>query len=145
MTEKEIKDFLNQGRIKKLMKEELKKELNAIESDAQCLRAINYQNPKVSGGTISDISDVIIQKERAMNNLEKKINRLEKEIYEWKEQALDMILLCDDELRQMILFERFIRCYTWGEIRMRHSYGKSNPYKICRKGIMEILNKVGSK
>ena len=143
MTEREIRSFLKAGRGKYHLKEEIEREMRAIEEDVSAIGAIDYEKTKVSGGELADLSDTVIKKELAMARLQKKMALLQMDIFEWKEKALEMIACCADDIKRSILMERFISCDSWTTIQSRHNYAERNPYKLCNEAITEIVRKYG--
>ena len=138
MTEKEVWDFLKEGKGKKKLLRELIVQLQQLEADENCIKAIDYEKPSVSGGTTSDLSDAVIRSEAARERVKRSIVEMQAEIDAWKEQAISMIRVCRNDMQRGILTAKFLNGKSWRKIQEEYHYSESQPYAICRIAITEI-------
>ena len=141
MTNQEVWDFLKAGKGKKRKLEELDLQLEQLGKDEIYIRAIDYEKPAVSGGTTSDLSDVVARKEEAMKKLKKSIIEVKEEILRWKNEVLTMTQLCENDVQAGVLIAKFINGKSWKEIQREYHYSESQPYVICRQAIAAIASK----
>ena len=141
MTDREVWDFFKAGKGRKKKLEELQIRLQHLESEEGALRAIDYEKPSVSGGSISDLSDAVIRGEEARARVRKAIAEMQVKIFDWQEQALLMVRLCENDIQAGILIAKFINEKSWREIQREYHYSESQPYVICRQAIAAIASK----
>ncbi len=141
MTDQEVRKYLEAGGNKRQLLRELQKQLFVLEHSESCIKAIDYEKPSVSGGSMSDLSDTVIRGEEATKKLKERITETIAGICTWKEKAFSMIQCCEDDASISILVARFINGKSWKEIQEEYHYAESRPYVICRMAIAEIARK----
>lgn len=141
MTDQEVWDFFKAGKGRKKKLEELQIRLQHLENEEGALKAIDYEKPSVSGGSISDLSDTVMRSEEARAKVKKAIAEMQVKIFDWQEKALAMIRLCENDMQAGILIAKFINEKSWREIQREYHYSESQPYVICRQAIAAIASK----
>lgn len=140
MTNQEVWDFFKDGRGKKKRLKELKKQLQQLESSETYLKAIDYEKPTVSGGTLSDLSATIIREEEAKANFKKEIAETQADIYEWQRKAYAMLRFCKSDLQAGVIAARFIHEQSWEEVQSEYCYSRRRLYDICREAMAQIAS-----
>lgn len=141
MTDQEVWEFFKAGKGKKKKLEELRLRLRYLENEDGGLKAIDYEKPSISGGTISDLSEAVIRSEESRARVKKAIAEMQVKIFDWQEQALSMIHACENDMQAGILIAKFINEKSWREIQKEYHYSESQPYVICRRAIEVIACK----
>lgn len=141
MTDKEVWDFFKAGRGKKKRLQELQKQLDQLEHSESYIKAIDYEKPSVSGGSMSDLSDTVLRGEEAKAKVKKSIAEMQAEIYEWQYRFYQMIRICTNGLHASILQRRFLDERSMKDIQEEYHYSRRRVTGICREAIREIATK----
>ncbi len=138
MTEQEVEQFFYGLRRKRRYRESLEREQQNAMLDLCSIKAVNYETPRVSGGSNSDISKELIAVEEKNHQRAKKIVRLMDEIEEASSIALDMIDTCDTYTQKSVLMDRWLSDMRWEEIEEKQHYSERHLKRIEEAGIAAI-------
>lgn len=138
MTEQEVGQFFFRLRGKRRYRESLEREQENAMLDLCRIKAVNYEDPRVSGGSSSDISKRLIAAEEKNRIRAKRIAQLIEEIEEASAVALDMIDTCDTYTQKSVLIDRWLSDMRWEEIEERQNYSERHLKRIEEAGIAAI-------
>ena len=138
MTEQEVEQFFFRLRGKRRYRESLEREQENAMLDLCRIKAVNYEDPRVSGGRGSDISKRLIAAEEKNRTRAKRIAQLMEEIEEASAVALDMIDTCDTYTQKSVLIDRWLSDMRWEEIEERQHYSRQHLRRIEAAGIEAI-------
>lgn len=130
--------FLYNARHLRFVTDEINKSIALYENDLSGLKAINYESPRVSGGSSSDLSSTV-------EKIEKTIKTMEAE----RIKALDNLLTMqcavnyiadklDDQKLRGVIIARYINCESWKCIAGKLTCAVSSVYKLHRKAIQTL-------
>ena len=138
MTEQEVEQFFFRLRGKRRYRESLEREQENAMLDLCRIKAVNYEDPRVSGGSGSDISKRLIAAEEKNRIRAKRITQLMEEIEEASAVALEMIDTCDTYTQKSVLIDRWLSDMCWEEIEERQHYSRQHLRRIEAAGIEAI-------
>lgn len=141
MTDQDVWAFFKSGKGKKKRLEELCLQLEQLEESESYIKAIDYEKPSVSGGTISDLSDTVMRGEAVKARVKKEIAEMQVEIYDWQGKAYAMIRFCKNDLQAGVIAAKFIREKPWKEVQQEYCYSRRRLYDICREAMSQIASK----
>ncbi|EHO63554.1 hypothetical protein [Dialister succinatiphilus] len=134
-----VEIFLYNARHLRFVTDEISKSIKLYESDLSGLKALNYENPRISGGGSGDLSQTV-------ERIEKTIDKMEHERIKALENLLTMQCAVqfiadklDDQKLRGIIIARYINCESWKAIAGTLTCAVSSVYKLHRKAI-QLLN-----
>lgn len=138
MTEQEVRQFFKGlWRKTQLRQVRIRTRDTVIQSMSQ-IRAVRYDATKVSGGTESDISKILIAAEAKEEENTKEIARLSLEIANEKSQALAMARCCDTAMQEAVVLDRWLNGYTWEKMERAHHYSRRQLERFEEAGMAAI-------
>lgn len=141
MTEDEVLGIFEEIRQIKIDKARLAVELEDIEKEMAAIKAVDYERPRVSGSSHSDLSDTV---QRILDKQAKMVeilitmtNRLTQLLTE----AYSLLDLCTNAEQRAVLSYRYIHLMDTAQIRQKMHYGRTWIYLLERQAIQAIAKK----
>lgn len=138
MTEQEVKQFFEGLWHKTQLQQVMLCTCGTVVQRMSGIRAVRYDRAKVSGGTESDISKILIAAENKEEANARKIARLSLEIANEKSQALDMIHCCDTAMQEAVIMNRWLNSYTWERMAKELHYSCRQLERFEKAGMAAI-------
>ena len=138
MTEQEVRQFFLKLKGKRALRRSLVSEQERATQDLCQIRAVDYEKPRVSGGSSSDISKRLIAAEEKNRIRAKRLAVLMQEIEEESTKAYDMISLCDTDLQKSLLIDRWMQDTPWDEMERKHHYTRKQLWRIMLMAVSSI-------
>ncbi len=138
MTEQEVRQFFLKLKGKRALRRSLISEQERATQDLCQIRAVDYEKPRVSGGSDVDISKMLVAAETKNQTRAQRLAVLMQEIEEESTKAYDMISLCDTDLQKSVLIDRWMQDTPWDEMERRHHYSRKQLWRIILCGVAAI-------
>ncbi len=143
MTEQEVRRFFyNLRRMTRLRQSMLRIKDRTLHDMSQ-LRAVRYDATKVSGGTESDISRILIAVEAKEEENTRTIARLSMEIADAKAEAFTLIGHCDTPMQKAVIIDRWLNDLSWEQMEQMHHYSSRHLERFEAAGIAAIARATG--
>lgn len=123
------KQYLRQGYIIKQKISIQEAILKEYKANLDSLKAISYSKDKVQGGLIQDDS-LIIKKIDKISEVEKKIEKLYKELTIFQNTVSEGIKTLNNYTEQQIIIFRYFNNYPWEKIAEDIGYSKAQTYRL---------------
>ncbi len=141
MTEKDVKDVLMRCRRSQRLYDALMEEREQMVNDIASIKAIRYDSVHVSGGTINDLSQQVIEIEKQGERLNEMIQHQLNIIIKDKASTMAYIGLIDDQGTKALLIERYINGKSWKELCDKCHWSRSWAVELHDRGVTEIARK----
>lgn len=102
------------------------------------IRAMNYEEPRVSSSTISDVGTKVEKAWERLRELNEKIAAATEKMASLKVEALDLIEYCCSATHKAVLVDYYINGYDWNEVAIRQHYGERSIYRFRDEAILAI-------
>lgn len=102
------------------------------------IRAMNYEEPRVSSSTISDVGTKVEKAWERLRELNERIAVATEKMASLKVEALDLIEYCGSATHKAALIDYYINGYDWNEVAVRQHYGERSIYRIRDEAILAI-------
>ena len=112
----------------------LKLTYRQLKADIKGLKAVDYSKDRITGGKVSDISDLIVRCEAK----EEEVKEAIVERLRMKAKAIELIGNVDDQVSCSILLLRYVNNRSWEVIRSYLHYAESQTYYLHRKAVREF-------
>ena len=141
MTEQEVRQFFLKLKGKRALRRSLVSEQERAAQDLCQIRAVDYEKPRVSGGSGVDISKMLVAAETKNQTRAQRLAVLMREIEEESTKAYDMISLCDTDLQKSLLIDRWMQDTPWDEMERKHHYTRKQLWRIMLMAVSSIALK----
>ena len=141
MTEQEVRQFFLKLKGKRALRRSLVSEQERAMQDLCQIRAVDYEKPRVSGGSGVDISKMLVAAETKNQTRAQRLAVLMREIEEESTKAYDMISLCDTDLQKSLLIDRWMQDTPWDEMERKHHYTRKQLWRIMLMAVSSIALK----
>ena len=142
MTEQEIQSLFQ--KVTDLRAEVLAKRADLAEQKEtrMALKAIDYERPKVTGGSHTDIAQALDRMYDALEEVIQELAAFEVRYQELLAQVRALIKLCPDPTQRAVLEYRYLVGLTPGQIAAIMHFSGVWVWELERRGIQEILKRV---
>lgn len=138
MTEKEVKIFFDKVRRCQNLYNSIVYERDHIEEDLAAAKAIDYSKPHVSGGSSSDLSDVVMRIHAEKNDCVRELSMRLWELECFKNDAIRVISQLHDPEKEAIMIDRYLRGLPWNSIFRAHHIERSEGFRRHQQAIRLI-------
>ena len=128
--EREIRDFFEGLRSDGNKIQSLRAIIEQYRLDLSGLSACRYDKEPVSGSHASDLSDILIKIEEKLKSQHEQLIKLYNSLADKRSQAYKYIAMVDNDEKQSILLDRYIRCASWERIAREHHYDKRHCIRL---------------
>ncbi len=143
MTEHEVRRFFYSLRRMTRLRQSMLRIKDRTLHDMSQLRAVRYDAAKVSGGTESDISKILIAVETKEEENTRTIARLSMEIADAKAEALTLIGHCDTAMQKAVIIDRWMNDFSWERMEQEHHYSRRHLERFEEAGMAAIARATG--
>lgn len=135
MTEKEVKVFFDKVRRCQRLYNSIVYERDHIEEDLAAAKAIDYSKPHVSGGTSSDLADVVMRIHAEKNDCVRELTMRLWELECYKEDAIRLLRLLKNPDQESLMMDRYLRGLSWKTIFRAHHIERTEGFRRHQKAI----------
>ena len=122
MTEQEVKQFFVGLKANRQLRRDLISEQERATEDLCQIRAVDYEKPRVSGGSDTDISKMLAAAEEQNQARAHRLAALMLTIEEETVKAYDMISCCGNAMQKSVMIGRWMRGMRWEALEKIHHY-----------------------
>lgn len=138
MTEKEVKTFFDKVRRCQRLYNSIVYERDHIEEDLAAAKAIDYSKPHVSGGSSSDLLDVVMRIHAEKDDCVRELEMRLWELQCFKADAIRVIRELNDPDKEAIMIDRYLRNLPWKAIFRAHHIERSEGFRRHKQAIRLI-------
>ncbi len=131
----EIETFLNQLRYLLIETNEMRVAIQKYKQEAETIKAIRYDVPRVSGSQQSDLCDLIVQRESTVRKLTQDWAMREKQLTEKLETLQNLLPLLTDGNQRGVIIARYINGKTWEAIAEEYHYSERSIRRLHNKAV----------
>ena len=143
MTEQEVRQFFRGLKANRQLRRDLISEQERATEDLCQIRAVDYEKPRVSGGSDTDISKMLAAAEEQNRERRRRLAALTLTIEEEAVKAYDMISCCDNAMQKSVMIGRWMREMRWETMENIHHYGRWMLWKYEAAAIAAIARNYG--
>lgn len=140
MTEEEIKLFFDKVRRCQNLYNSIVYERDHIEEDLAAAKAIDYSKPHVSGGTSSDLADVVMRIHAEKNDCVRELTMRLWELECYKEDAIRLLQVLKNPDQESLMIDRYLRGMSWKTIFRAHHIERTEGFRRHHKAIRCIAD-----
>ncbi len=131
----EIEIFLNQLKCLLIETNEMRAAIQKYQQEADTIKAIRYDVPRVTSSNQSDLSDVVIRRENTVRKLTQNWAEREKELTGKLETLQNLLFLLEDGNQRGVIIARYINGKTWEAIAEEYHYSERSIRRLHNKAV----------
>lgn len=142
MTEKEIRELFQ--KVEDLRAEVLAKraDLEEQKENKMAIKAVNYERPRVSGGSHSDLAQSLERIQADLDDVIRELQEFEVRYQELLARVRALIELCPDSTQRAVLEHRYLAGLTPGQVAKAMHFSNVWIWELERRGIQAIAQRV---
>lgn len=142
MTEKEIRELFQ--KVEDLRAEVLAKraDLEEQKENKMAIKAVNYERPRVSGGSHSDLAQSLERIQADLDDVIRELAEFEVKYQELLARVRKLIELCPDSTQRAVLESRYLTGLTPGQVAKAMHFSNVWIWELERRGIRAIAQRV---
>lgn len=138
MTEQEVKLFFDKVRRCQRLYDSIVYERDHIDDDLAAAKAIDYSKPHVSGGSTSDLLDVVLRIHAERDQCVRELTMRLWELECYKQDAIRLLRTLKDPELESVMMDRYLRGMSWKNIFRTHHIERSEGFRRHQKAIRLI-------
>lgn len=143
MTEQEVRQFFKKLKSHRQHRRDLIAEKERATEDLCQIRAVDYEKPRVSGGSDMDISKILAAAEEKNQVRTRQLAELMLTIEEESAKAYDMISCCDTDMQKSVMMERWMQEMRWDTMESIHHYTRGMLWRYEADAFAAIARNYG--
>lgn len=120
MTEEEVRDFFEKLRSQRQELYDLIQEREHVANDIAAVKAVQYDKPKITVSSNSDLAQLLEQILEECGGLDKQLAACMQVLTDMRKEAYALLALCDDPRDKAVLYDRYLAGMSWAQIEKKH-------------------------
>lgn len=137
MTQNEVKMYLNRIRRQEYLMRAVEREMAQVRADMVSLQSAPMVG-RVSGSKTSDMADRYIKLEQ----YEQRVGRAWDKLIALRDRGKGRIQLIDDQVKQALLYDRYINCRSWEAIAVDTGYTYRWVLRLHGEALIDLTAKL---
>lgn len=139
LTKERVEQILKSCRKQKFYVKALEETRAEIFAQMVSMKGMNYDKPHVSTSAVSDIGAKVEAAQEKLHALDNKVADALSMLAALRDDAMQAIELCDNNVQAAVLTDYYVLGYEWEEVAARTNYSWQGIYKIRLAAIGAII------